>query len=135
MLYLKGETNMAGTTSVDNCSICSSVTRKTHPEVTLVEYDGDNTVAVFSDDYRRTIPTFSFMRGALELAMLAVKKNKMEESYLYDVISLPVGKAISFENWAGFIVSDKLYDALIELRTANGLSYSDTVAFLYKNCE
>lgn len=108
--------------------------RHSNPDVTVFEYGEDYVLVAATEDYRRSIPCFANLRDAIETACHAIQYNKLEESYLSEVVTIPNGRVIVFDNWASFVVSEELYQEMRKSIDEKDLSYSSAIAFMYHNC-
>lgn len=133
MLCLESE-NRLDCEKISQVGYADSRTVRSHPEVTVFNYGEDHVLVAATEDYRRTIPCFSNLSGALEMAHCAVTHSKIEESYLVDATKLPDGRVLTFSNNASFIVTEKLYQEMQKAIDEYEMSYSSAVIFMFNNC-
>ena len=133
MLCLENE-NRLDCEKLTQVGYADSKTVRSHPEVTVFNYGEDHVLVAATEDYRRTIPCFSNLSGALEMAHCAVTRGTIAESYLVDATKLPDGRVLTFDNNASFIVTEKLYQEMQKAIDEHEMSYSSATIFLFNNC-
>lgn len=132
MLCMNNEVNSL-VEKVDEKALDEQKIRRSKPEETIFRY-GDNCVVVAStEDYKRSVPCFLSLKGALDMAAHAVEKNIVTESNLSDITKFPNSYIITFENSATFEISVILYMEMSE-ELVGVWTYGEVCEFLYKHC-
>ena len=110
--------------------------RRSVPEEVVIEYGNGYTLVAYNNDFIRTVPCFTDLKSALELVILAVKNNRINESYLSDATKLPNSWVLTFQNWASFEVSDSVYSIMEnEYGEKENWSYSSLCEVFFERCE
>lgn len=132
MIYLKDEKVLNKIPASERVRTEYSVNEKT----TLVNYGEDCKLVVSNEDFKRTVPCFLNLKGALDVTNGSLEKEKgIKDCNLTGASHLSDSWVLGFENGALIEVSQGVIDALkTNLGTKNIWKYSQIVEFLNENC-
>lgn len=83
--------------------------RKSEPDLTYAEYGESCTLIVLSETIRRSLPSFSHLRVAMETVKDEINANVMAESYIKDCVIAKNAVVIFFDNGATLTLCRDFY--------------------------